>query len=190
MILYFRLNSSRESTASYVMYALDQSRLLYTCEKVYCLYPHGQDDRVIVIYQRDKSPSTRGRGSFKPILEWFVIIFIASIMLHAVRVIGRQHFNRIVGNYPISFIDSLAVFLGNSLAIFGTRRAERWFLVSLSVFGLIFRAIYTDSLFVMFTDTNQDRLTTIDQLILSKFKVETSTGAWDLADDLRLKMRK
>lgn len=175
------------------MVALNPTRLLYDCEMVYCLDPHGQDDRVIVIYQRDELP-LRGRGSFIPILEWFAIILVASIVLHAVRVIGRrrngQAFDRIIEHYLICFIDSLSVFLGNSLAIFGTRRAERWFLVSLSVFGLVFRAIYTDSLFVMFTDTNQGRITTIDELILSKFKVSVSTGVWNVVDDLRLKMKK
>lgn len=41
------------------------------------------------------------------------------------------------------------------------------FLISLSIFGLFFKMIQADSLFVMNIAPNQERITSIDQLVLT-----------------------
>lgn len=139
----------------------------------YQLYPHGFDDRVFIIYQPEKFKNEGLRSSITPLLQWLIFVLTASLILHAIREIAKRKRRRVtrnvtydhtVTNYLYSFIDSVAVFLGTALDTFGNSRAECWFLVSFSMFGLIFRIVYTDNLFVMFAASTQARITSIDQL--------------------------
>lgn len=166
------------SAIGYIPYKLNLQKNEKSCAFEHCFHPHDFDDRVFVIYQHDKLPQTRGRSSFKPILQWLAIVFFASIILFALRYITKWRQRRtsqnsagIVEHYLITFVDSQAVFLGNALPTFGGGSVERWFLVSFSIFGMILKAIYTDSLFVMFTEANYGRFTTVDQLLESGIKI-------------------
>lgn len=138
------------------------------------LYPHAFEDLVFLVFQSKKLNSvdedTSRRYVLKPICQWSILISLASLILYALRVANRQrdcaqHNNAASVYYLVAFVDSVAVFLGVALDKIGKCRAERWFLIAFSVFGLIFRIIYTDNLFVMLTTSNQNRITSIDQLV-------------------------
>lgn len=138
------------------------------------LYPHRYDDLVFMIFQRGKLMEDLPRSSITPIMQWFLIIFIASLVLHFLRTTVKQRSPRnlrpindagmVRENCSVSFVDSVAVFLGIALEKLGNGRAERWFLISFSIFGLIFRIFYTDNLFVLFTAADEHRITSIDQI--------------------------
>lgn len=147
----------------------------------YPLYPYGFDDFIFIIYQSGKLKDEAPRSSLKPIAQWFAIIFIASIFLYVLRTIIKRRKRRIATRvisadetdeyFMFSFIDSVGVFLGNALAKIGDFRAERWFLISFGIFGLIFRIVYTDNLFVMYTESSQNRITSIEQLIQANIPI-------------------
>lgn len=160
-------------------------------EKGYHLYPHGSDDLVFIIYQPETFKNERRRGSIEPLLQWFLLIFSASLVIYALRKIAKRLTRRITCNtsddatpeyFLGSLADSLAVFLGVSLNEFGNSRAERWFLISFSIFGLIFQIIYTDNLFVMFAAATQNRITSIDQLLGANVKLSVDYSLIDEDD--------
>lgn len=138
------------------------------------LYPHAYDDLVFIIYQPVNYKYEGRRSSLVPLLQWFIFVFVASLILYALRLIVKRKPARAtrvckvggetLNNYLDSFVDSLAVFLGSALRKFGNCRAERWFLISFSIFGLVFRIIYTDNLFAMFATPKQNRISSIEQL--------------------------
>lgn len=148
----------------------------------YChpLQPHAFDDMVFIIFQRGKLENETQRSSLKPISQWFILIFVASLILHALRKVNgylQQRMNRVIKNgvvpdyYVGSFVDAVAVFLGVALNKLGNSRAERWFLISFSIFGLIFKIFFTDNLFVMLTESNSNRITSIDQLFRANIPI-------------------
>lgn len=151
----------------------------------YPLYPHGFDDLVFLIFERSKLRDDVRRSPITPILQWFIIITIASIIIYGLRKIAQRRVRRIlrmVGDedvpeyYVYSFVDSVGVFLGTAINKFGTIRAECWFLVAFSVFGMIFKMIYTDQLFAMFLQPNPTRITSIEQLIDANIQIFTDGG--------------
>lgn len=161
------------------------------------LYPHDFDDLVFIVYQRGKFKQTVPHSSLTSIAQWFLIIFVVSILLYALRRINKWQRRRLTHSvnrieapeyFLFSFIDSLAVFLGTSLHRFGNSRAERWFLVSFAIFGLIFKCIFTDNLFIMYTTKNLDRITTIDQLFEANIPITVESavvhkalyGRWEI----------
>lgn len=119
-------------------------------------------------------------------MQWFIMMFIASLVLYALRETIRQRQRRMTrplneleasNYYAVSLTDSVAVFLGIVLNRIGHHRAERWFLISFSVFGMLFKIFYTDSLFVMFTEANQNRINSIDQLFQSNLPITVDDNA-------------
>lgn len=150
----------------------------------YPLYPHQFDDLIFVIFQRIDLKNGATRSSAQPIVQWLVFTMIAALILFVLREVVQRREQRL--NRPIkdatapdfllgSFVDSIGVFLGVGLSKFGNCRAERWFLISFSVYGLIFKMIYTENLFVMFTAVNQNRITSIDQLFQANIPITVGT---------------
>lgn len=140
------------------------------------LYPHDFDDMVFIIFQHNKLKSETSRTSIIPISQWFAIISIASLIICVLRKISKRferqtNDNDAAEHFLYSFVDAVAVFLGTALQKFGNCRAERWFLVSFAIFGIIFKIIYTDSLFVMFIEPDHNRITSIDQLIQANIPI-------------------
>lgn len=148
------------------------------------LYPHASEDLIFVIFQLDKSKFVDDevpRSSLKPIFQWFILIFVASCIVYALRVANRQRHRAQYGSaapvyYLVSFVDAIAVFLGIALDKIGKCRAERWFLIAFSVFGLIFRIFYTDNLFSMLTKSNQNRINSIDQLVGANIPIRVDSA--------------
>lgn len=146
----------------------------------YPLYPHDFDDLIFIIYQHNKWIDEAPRSSAKPILQWFVFILAAAFILYAIRTVARRLARQMNRRYRDdgapdyligSFVDSMGVFLGVALHTIGNSRAERWFLISFSIFGLVFKMFYTDNLFVTFTTSTQNRVTSIDQLFQRNYPI-------------------
>lgn len=157
----------------------------------YHLYPHGFDDLVFIVYQPEKSRLEGRRGTIAPLLQWLVFVFIASLIVYALRHIAKRRpvsgtATDAVNNYINSFVDSVAVFLGIALHAFGNSRAERWFLISFSIFALIFKIVYTDNLFVMFAATTQNRINSIDQLLEANVRIAVD---YTVTDEFYLRSR-
>lgn len=86
----------------------------------------------------------------------------SSLVLHTLRKLGGKR--NTFASYLISFVDSLAIFLGNSLNRIGNNRPERCFIVAFSIFGLIFKTIYTGNLFVTYQQHGDHRIQTINEM--------------------------
>lgn len=151
----------------------------------YPLYPHSFDDLVFMIFQRGKLKEEAPRSSAKPMLQWFIFVSITTLIMYALRKIIKRRERRLlhimnndaVPDYTLgSFVDSMGVFLGVALNRIGNCRAERWFLIAFSIFGLIFRTFYTDNLFVMFSALEQNRITTVDQLFEANIPISVDTN--------------
>lgn len=156
----------------------------------YPLYPHAFDDFVFLIYQRGKLTDDLPRSSSKPLLQWLIFMLIAAMILFSLRKFVERRERRLTCRTNIaaapdfffgSFVDSMGVFLGVGLKRIGICRAERWFLISFSVFGLFFTTIYTNNLFVMLTAVNQSRITSIDQLFRTNIPI--TVDHWVSSDD-------
>lgn len=156
--------------------------------KAYPLYPHEFGDLVFLIYQYGKLTDRPPRSSAKAISLWFALTLSTTLILFAIRTIAncsnrrtrhtRENFE---SDYLVgSFVDTMAVFLGVALNTIGNNRADRWFLISLSIFGLFFKMIQTDSLFVMYTAPNQNRITSIDQLYRTGLTIYADPSAANL----------
>lgn len=164
----------------------------------YPLYPHKFDDLIFIIYQRGNLKDEAPRSSTKPLTQWLIFTFIAALMLLLLREVverrnrrlRRRASNVVTPDYLLgSFVDSMGVFLGVALNRIGNCRAEHWFLISFSVFGLLFRTIYTDNLFVMFTAVNQNRITSIDQLFQANIRISVDYVASKGDDDFYVRNR-
>lgn len=163
----------------------------------YPLYPHRFEDLVFIIYQRGKLKDEVPRSSTKPIVQWIIFIFIAAIILFVLRkVFGRneQLSHRINSDtapdyFLGSFVDSTGVFLGIGLNRIGNSRAERWFLISFSVFGLLFNMIYTEYLFATFTAIDNNRITSIDQLLKANIPITVDDWATLADGDFYIRIR-
>lgn len=164
----------------------------------YPLYPHKFDDLIFIIYQRGKLKDDAPRSSTKPIIQWLIFIFTAAIILFSLRKIVERRNQRLkrytnsaeTPDYLVgSVVDSMGVFLGVGLNRIGNCRAERWFLISFSVFGLLFNMIYTEYLFAMFTAVNQNRITSIDQLFKANIPITVDEWASNSDDDFYIRIR-
>lgn len=143
-------------------------------------YPHTFDDLVFIIYQHGKLKDELPRTSAESIMQWLIFIFAAAIILFTLRETierRKRRSNHRINNAATpdyflgSFVDSMGIFLGVALSRIGLCRAERWFLISFSVFGLFFKMIYTEYLFAMFTAVDQDHITSIDQLFQANIPI-------------------
>lgn len=162
------------------------------------LYPHAFDDLVFVIFQVEKLKVDAPHSSSEQVIQWFVFIFAASLILYALRTINRRLKQRMAhttnSNAPSdyflgSFIDSLAVFLGVGLDSLGRGRAERWFLISFSIFGLVVTIHYTDNLFVMLSTSESNRICSIDQLFRTHIPITYDMDAWSIPGMTKLDIR-
>lgn len=70
-----------------------------------------------------------------------------------------------MAKYSTAFIDSVATFLGNAIDKVSNNRPERCFIIGFSIFGLVFKILYTDHLFQLFQSIEDNRLSTLSQLI-------------------------
>lgn len=138
-----------------------------------------------MIYQRGNLKNEAPRSSIEPIMQWLVFIFLAAIVLYILRLVMKRRNRRLTRRmnktaspdyFLGSFVDSMALFLGVGLNRIGDCRAERWLLISFSVFGLLFNMIYTEYLFAMFTAVNQIRITSIEQLFHANIPIYIDIG--------------
>lgn len=140
------------------------------------LYPHKFDDLIFLIYQRENLMGEIARSSATPIMQWLIFISVGALILYALRrltnVVRSDH---LLG----SFVDSMGVFLGVALSRIGNHRVERWFLISFSIFGMLYKALYTDNLFAMFTAPDQNRITSTEQLFQANIPI---TVAYSLSN--------
>lgn len=128
------------------------------------LYPHDADDYLFLIYQSGQLNHTRDvmKSTAVPILQWFAIIFLCSLVLYVLRISSSGR-NTNVG-YLMAFIDSVAIFLGNALRKVSNNQPEGCYIIAFSIFGLIFKTIFTGNLFVMYQQQTDHRIRTINQL--------------------------
>lgn len=131
------------------------------------------------------------KSSIVPMLQWFIFIFVVSLILYVSRKIAQRkkqevQLNRAevkaVTNYMYSFINAMAVILGTALGKFGNSRTECWFLVSFSMFGLLFRIVYTDNLFSMFATSTSHCISSIDQMIAANISMSVDRTVGDVFD--------
>lgn len=164
----------------------------------YPLYPHRFEDLVFIIYQRGKLKDEAPRSSTKPIFQWIIFIFIAAVILFVLRrafKLNEQQLSHRINNdatpdyFLGSFVDSMGVFLGIGLNRIGNSRAERWFLISFSVFGLLFNMIYTEYLFATFTAIDHNRITSIDQLLKANIPITLDDWATIADGDFYIRIR-
>lgn len=126
------------------------------------LYPHDADDFVFLIYQTGRMRTVGMKSTAIPILQWLIIILLCSLVLYALRLFAGGR-NTIV-SYLLSFTDSVAIFMGSALNKISNNRPERCFIICFSIFGLIFKSIFTGNLFVMYQMQDENRIRTINQL--------------------------
>lgn len=137
---------------------------------------------VFIVFQRERGDlqTETLHSSFKPIFQWFVFISAGAVILYGIRQINRRlksqtihttNSDRAPDYFLGSLVDSVAVFLGVALIRLDDCRAARWFLISFSIFGMIFKIFFTDSLFVMLTTSNSNRITSIDQLLRTNIPI-------------------
>lgn len=162
------------------------------------LYPHDFEDLVFIIFQCDKLKGDVQLSSVTPIAQWFIIIFLASIIIHGLRTIVKRRERRILRiisddeapeNYVYTLVDSVGVFLGTAIEKFGNCRAECWFLVAFAVFGMLFKMIYTDQLFAMFIQSNPTRINSIDQLIDANIPIFTDPAINKEMDNVQIRIK-
>lgn len=132
-------------------------------------------------------------------MEWFIIIFIASLVLYVMRRIVKRRTRASPGSiyhrgvapnyYLISLVDSVAVFLGVAMERLGNGRSERWFLNSFSIFGMFYRIFYTDNLFVLLTTGEQFRITSIDQLVEANIPITVDVLILDDISQLQIQFK-
>lgn len=139
----------------------------------YPLMSHGGDDCVFIIFQHGTRVFGMTRRTKLDILQWFIFIFVAALILYGLRKMIVRREGRLIRRidndaapdyFLGSFADSMGVFLGVALNTISRHRAERWFLISFSIFGMFFKIFFTDNLFVMLTEPIQNRITSIEQL--------------------------
>lgn len=130
----------------------------------YRAYPHDMDEYVFIIYQvgQMKKGETALTSTATPILQWLAIIMACSLVLQMLRRFTREQ--NVISHRLTSFSDSVAIFLGTALNRISNNRPERIFFICFSLFGLIFKTIYTGNLFVMYQMHSDSRMTTVNQL--------------------------
>lgn len=157
----------------------------------YPLQPHTFDDLVFLIFQHGMLEDGKIRSTLLPIILWLVFILAASLVLYALRLIRNRLANATNNavspdHFLGSFVESMGVFLGVAFNRLGHSRAERWFLISFSIFGLIYKIHYTDNLFITRMDSSSNRIITIDQLFRTNMPITADTRLTESLAPLRI----
>lgn len=158
-LLFSTIRRSSDTYYDYNLYILTNEFYGYRTD--YPLYPHTFDDFVFLVFHDRLSRSEMQKSAIRPIALWCCIMVVCSFVLF----IYRKFIGARTGNYSTSFLDSVAAFLGNAIDKICSNRPERCFIICFSIFGLVFKILHTDHLFQLFQSVEDNRLSTLSQLI-------------------------